>query len=142
MFTRARARAHTHTHTHTQEKKDFLDALGVSDSNSVGLNALVRASYKLLGLLTYFTTGPTETRAWTITQVFFFSYFFTTGLLVRDSYNLGLLTYLTTRLTETRAWTDTKKGFRFFFSLLYYRALRCYLLQDAKCACVFSALLL
>jgi len=48
------------------EKTEFLESLGVEDPNSCGLNALVRASYKLLGLMTYFTTGPTETRAWTV----------------------------------------------------------------------------
>ena len=47
------------------EKKEFLDALGVSDENC-GLKALVRTSYDMLGLQTYFTSGPTETRAWTI----------------------------------------------------------------------------
>lgn len=50
-----------------EDKKEFLESLGVMDPNSTGLNALVQASYKLLNLLTYFTTGPTETRAWTIT---------------------------------------------------------------------------
>lgn len=48
-----------------EEKKEFLDALGVSDENC-GLKALVRTSYDMLGLQTYFTSGPTETRAWTI----------------------------------------------------------------------------
>jgi ribosome-binding ATPase YchF (GTP1/OBG family) len=48
-----------------EEKKEFLDALGVSDENC-GLKALVRTAYDMLGLQTYFTSGPTETRAWTI----------------------------------------------------------------------------
>lgn len=47
------------------DKKDFLDALGVSEDNC-GLKALVRVAYDTLGLQTYFTAGPTETRAWTI----------------------------------------------------------------------------
>jgi ribosome-binding ATPase len=48
-----------------EDRKDFLDALGVSDEE-VGLKALVTAAYDTLGLQTYFTAGPTETRAWTI----------------------------------------------------------------------------
>jgi len=49
-----------------EDKTMFLEELGVSDPDATGLNALVKASYELLGLRTYFTTGPTETRAWTI----------------------------------------------------------------------------
>lgn len=45
------------------EKKMFLEDLGLSES---GLEKLIRASYKLLGLISYLTAGPTETRAWTI----------------------------------------------------------------------------
>ncbi len=45
------------------ERADFLEALGVSEG---GLQSLIRATYDLLGLRTYFTTGPEETRAWTI----------------------------------------------------------------------------
>ncbi len=45
------------------ECKDFLEALGVEEG---GLKTLIRATYELLGLRTYFTTGPKETRAWTI----------------------------------------------------------------------------
>lgn len=45
------------------EQKDFLEALGVEEG---GLRSLIRATYTLLGLQTYFTTGPKETRAWTI----------------------------------------------------------------------------
>ncbi|ANV87574.1 redox-regulated ATPase YchF [Picosynechococcus sp. PCC 7117] len=45
------------------EKKDFLESLGVEEG---GLQSLIRATYELLGLRTYFTTGPEETRAWTI----------------------------------------------------------------------------
>lgn len=46
------------------ETKDFLEALGVSEG---GLKSLIRATYDLLGLRTYLTTGEQETRAWTIT---------------------------------------------------------------------------
>ena len=45
------------------ERIDFLEALGVQEG---GLKSLIRATYDLLGLRTYFTTGPKETRAWTI----------------------------------------------------------------------------
>lgn len=45
------------------ERQDFLAALGVDTG---GLTALVQATYKLLGLRTYFTSGPQESRAWTI----------------------------------------------------------------------------
>jgi len=46
-----------------EEAKEFLAGLGVDDS---GVGLLIRAAYHLLGLRTYFTTGPKETRAWTI----------------------------------------------------------------------------
>ncbi|HZG40290.1 MAG TPA: redox-regulated ATPase YchF [Nodosilinea sp.] len=46
-----------------EERKDFLESLGVEEG---GLKTLIRATYELLGLRTYFTTGPKETRAWTI----------------------------------------------------------------------------
>jgi len=45
------------------DRADFLASLGVEEG---GLKSLIRATYKLLGLQTYFTTGPKETRAWTI----------------------------------------------------------------------------
>jgi len=45
------------------ERADYLASLGVS---SGGLQALIRATYELLGLRTFLTTGETETRAWTI----------------------------------------------------------------------------
>jgi len=45
------------------EAKAFLKDLGVDDS---GVSALIRATYTLLGLLTYFTAGEKEVRAWTI----------------------------------------------------------------------------
>ena len=44
------------------ERRDYLDGLGVNEG---GLKSLIRASYRLLGLRTYFTTGEKETRAWT-----------------------------------------------------------------------------
>ncbi len=45
------------------EQQMFLDDLGLSES---GLNRLVKASYRLLGLISYLTAGEPETRAWTI----------------------------------------------------------------------------
>jgi len=47
-----------------EDRDDFLASLGVEEG---GLMSLIRATYELLGLRTYFTTGPKETRAWTIT---------------------------------------------------------------------------
>ena len=47
------------------DRTEFLDGLGLSDS---GLDRVIRAGYALLGLVTYFTCGPKETRAWTITR--------------------------------------------------------------------------
>lgn len=47
------------------EKKAFLDELGLSES---GLDRLIKASYKLLGLISFLTAGPQEVRAWTITK--------------------------------------------------------------------------
>ena len=46
------------------EQKDYLEAVGLDEP---GLNRVIRAGYELLGLLTYFTVGPKEARAWTIT---------------------------------------------------------------------------
>lgn len=46
-----------------EERGDFLESLGVSEG---GLKSLIRATYDLLGLRTFLTTGPKETRAWTI----------------------------------------------------------------------------
>jgi len=45
------------------ERQAFLEDLGLPES---GLNRLIRAGYELLGLQTFFTTGPNESRAWTI----------------------------------------------------------------------------
>jgi hypothetical protein len=46
-----------------KDKKDYLMGLGVEEG---GLSSLIRSTYKLLGLKTYFTTGEKETKAWTI----------------------------------------------------------------------------
>ncbi len=46
-----------------EDKKEFLDGLGLSES---GLDKLVRASYSLLGLISFLTAGEDECRAWTI----------------------------------------------------------------------------
>ena len=46
------------------DRPDFLSELGLTET---GLARVVRAGYDLLALLTYFTAGPKETRAWTIT---------------------------------------------------------------------------
>ncbi len=46
-----------------EDRQDYLNSLGVKEG---GLRSLIRATYKLLGLQTFFTTGPKETRAWTI----------------------------------------------------------------------------
>ena len=45
------------------EKGEFLADLGLTES---GLDKLIKASYSLLGLISYLTAGPTESRAWTI----------------------------------------------------------------------------
>jgi GTP-binding protein YchF len=47
------------------ERQDYLAGIGLVEP---GLNRLIRAGYELLGLITYFTVGPKEARAWTITQ--------------------------------------------------------------------------
>ncbi len=48
-----------------EERQAFLADLGLEEA---GLNRLIREGYKLLGLVTYFTVGPKEARAWTITR--------------------------------------------------------------------------
>lgn len=45
-----------------EEKTDFLKELGIEES---GLASLIKSTYSLLGLATYFTVGPDEVRAWT-----------------------------------------------------------------------------
>ena len=46
-----------------KDRKEFMDSLGISEP---GLNRVIRAGYKLLGLQTFFTAGPKEVRAWTV----------------------------------------------------------------------------
>ena len=46
------------------DKADFLESLGVT-ADSCGLRQVIRQAYNILDLQTYFTSGPTETRAWT-----------------------------------------------------------------------------
>lgn len=48
-----------------EEKEMFLSDLGIEES---GLDRLIKASYSLLGLISYLTAGPKEVRAWTITK--------------------------------------------------------------------------
>jgi len=45
------------------ERTEFLEAAGLEEP---GLNRLIHAAYRLLGLITYFTSGVQEVRAWTI----------------------------------------------------------------------------
>ena len=47
------------------ERRTYLAELGLPEP---GLNRLIREGYKLLGLITYFTAGPKEARAWTVTE--------------------------------------------------------------------------
>ena len=47
------------------DRAEFLEGLGLHDS---GLDRVIRAGYGLLGLVTYFTVGPKEARAWTVVQ--------------------------------------------------------------------------
>jgi ribosome-binding ATPase len=47
------------------ERSDYLAAVGLEEA---GLDRLIRAGYALLGLVTFFTAGPKETRAWTVTR--------------------------------------------------------------------------
>ncbi len=49
----------------SDDRAEFLDSLGLADS---GLDRVISAGYGLLGLVTYFTCGPKEARAWTITR--------------------------------------------------------------------------
>ncbi|MBL0385044.1 redox-regulated ATPase YchF [Tumebacillus sp. ITR2] len=48
-----------------EDKQMFLEELGLAES---GLDRLIKQAYKLLGLITYFTAGVQEVRAWTISQ--------------------------------------------------------------------------
>jgi GTP-binding protein YchF len=47
------------------DRGEFLEGLGLHDS---GLDRVIRAGYDLLGLLTFFTVGPKEARAWTVVR--------------------------------------------------------------------------
>jgi hypothetical protein len=47
----------------TEEKLEFLQELGLKEA---GLERMIQAGYRLLGLWTYFTAGPKEVRAWTV----------------------------------------------------------------------------
>ena len=47
------------------DRGEFLQGLGLHES---GLDRVIRAGYDLLGLITYFTVGPKEARAWTIVR--------------------------------------------------------------------------
>jgi ribosome-binding ATPase YchF (GTP1/OBG family) len=47
------------------EQREYLDAIGLTEP---GLNRVIRAGYELLHLVTYFTVGPKEARAWTVTR--------------------------------------------------------------------------
>jgi len=47
------------------ERADYLAAVGLSEA---GLDRLIRAGYALLDLVTFFTAGPKEARAWTVTR--------------------------------------------------------------------------
>lgn len=53
------------TEMEDEEKEMFLSEMGLEQS---GLDRLIKASYDLLGLMSYLTAGPQETRAWTIAQ--------------------------------------------------------------------------
>ena len=46
-----------------EERAEYLAALGLAEP---GLNRVIRAAYKLLGLKTFYTAGPKEVRAWTV----------------------------------------------------------------------------
>jgi len=46
-----------------EERAEYIRELGLNES---GLDKLIKSSYQLLGLITFLTTGPDETRAWTI----------------------------------------------------------------------------
>jgi ribosome-binding ATPase YchF (GTP1/OBG family) len=53
------------TDVHEEEKMDFRRELGVTDD---GLDMLIKKSYETLNLISFFTTGEKETRAWTIVR--------------------------------------------------------------------------
>jgi hypothetical protein len=47
------------------EKREYLASMGLEEP---GLNRVIRAGYRLLGLVTFFTAGPKEARAWTVPE--------------------------------------------------------------------------
>jgi ribosome-binding ATPase len=47
------------------ERDEYLTSLGLTEP---GLNKMIRAGYELLGLITFFTAGPMEARAWTVVK--------------------------------------------------------------------------
>jgi len=51
--------------TNIEERTEFLNSIGLEKT---GLSQIISAGYKLLGLITYLTAGPTESRAWTIAE--------------------------------------------------------------------------
>jgi hypothetical protein len=48
-----------------EEQIEYIKELNLNES---GLDKLIREAYRLLGLITFFTTGPDETRAWTVNK--------------------------------------------------------------------------
>jgi len=61
----ARIEAEISTLPSAEDKADFLSSLGLAET---GLAQIIKAGYGLLDLVTYFTVGPKETRAWTIVK--------------------------------------------------------------------------
>ena len=61
----ARIEAEISTLPSATDKAEFLDSLGLTET---GLAQIITAGYRLLNLVTYFTVGPKEARAWTITK--------------------------------------------------------------------------
>ena len=61
----ARIEAEISTMDTQADKDEFLDSLGLKET---GLSQIIKAGYRLLDLVTYFTVGPKEARAWTITR--------------------------------------------------------------------------
>jgi len=61
----ARIEAEISTLPSAEDKAEFLSSLGLAET---GLSQIIKAGYSLLDLVTYFTVGPKETRAWTIVR--------------------------------------------------------------------------
>ena len=61
----ARIEAEISTLPSAEDKQEFLGSLGLKET---GLSQIIKAGYSLLDLVTYFTVGPKEARAWTITR--------------------------------------------------------------------------